>query len=181
MNIRNHIFVVNAVIHDVVRKKSSKSIDIMKLDYKQMFDSECLYECLNNLYEAGVKDDIFALIYEANRVNNVAVQTPHGISRRDKFEGILMQGDVLTPLISSLQIDTMEKECLDQQKHLFYFRDSVPIGPMGMVDELLTISESGVKTSLMNQYINFKTGSKRLQFGTSKCEKCTLETLINPL
>ena len=51
----------------------------MILDYKQMFDSECLFECMNDLYEAGVKDDIFALIYEANRVNRVAVQTPNGL------------------------------------------------------------------------------------------------------
>ena len=69
MNIRNHIFVVNSILHDVLRKKSNKSIDIMVLDYKQMFDSECLFECMNDLYEAGMKDDIFALIYEANRIN----------------------------------------------------------------------------------------------------------------
>ena len=69
MNIRNHIFVVNSILHDVLRKKSNKSIDIMVLDYKQMLDSECLFECMNDLYEAGMKDDIFALIYEANRIN----------------------------------------------------------------------------------------------------------------
>ena len=79
-NIRNHIFVVNSVFHDVLRKKSNKSIDVMVLDYKQMFDSECLYECMNDLYEAGVIDDKFALIYEANRTNQVAVQTPIGLS-----------------------------------------------------------------------------------------------------
>ena len=55
-NIRNHIFVVNSVIHDVLSKKSNKPIDIMVMDYKQMFDSECLFECLNDLYEAGVTD-----------------------------------------------------------------------------------------------------------------------------
>ena len=97
--------------------------------------------------------------------------TPHGLSRREYFDEIVMQGDVLAPLISSLQVDTMGKECFDEQKHLFFFRDSVPIAPLGMVDDLLTISECGVKTNLMNQYINFKTGSKRLQFGTSKCVK----------
>ena len=47
----------------------------------------------------------------------------------------------------------------------------MPIGPLGMVDDLLTISECGYKTNLVNQYINFKTGTKRLQFGTSKCIK----------
>ena len=136
-----------------------------------MFDSECLFECLNDLYEAGVKDDIFSLIYEANRRNNVAVMTPHGLSRREHFDEIVMQGDVLAPLISSLQVDTMGKECFEDKKHLYYFKDIVPIGPLGMVDDLLTISECGYKTNLLNQFINFKTGTKRLQFGTSKCIK----------
>ena len=170
-NIRNHIFVVNSVIHDILNKKSNKQIDITVLDYKQMFDSECLFECMNDLYEAGVKDDMFSLIYESNRINNVAVQTPHGLSRREVFEEIVMQGDVLAPLISSLQVDTFGKECMEEKKHLFYYKDTVPIGPLGMVDDLLTISECGVNTTLMNQYINFKTATKRLQFGTAKCIK----------
>ena len=42
-NIRNHIFIVNSIIHDVLRKKNNKPVDIMVLDYKQMFDCECLY------------------------------------------------------------------------------------------------------------------------------------------
>ena len=108
-NIRNHIFIVNSIFHDVLSKKSNTPIDIMVLDYKQMFDSECLFQCMNDLYEAGVNDDIFALIFEANRENLVAVNTPHGISRREKIEQIVMQGDVLAPLISSLQVDTIGK------------------------------------------------------------------------
>ena len=45
-NIRNHIFIVNSIIHDVLSAKYKDPIDIMVLDYKQMFDSECLYECM---------------------------------------------------------------------------------------------------------------------------------------
>ena len=126
---------------------------------------------MDDLFEVGVKDDIFALIYEANRVNRVAVQTPNGLSRREEFREIVMQGDVLAPLISSLQVDTMGKECYEEKKHLFLCKNIVPISPLGMVDDLLTISECGYKTNLMNQYINMKTGCKRLQFGTSKCIK----------
>ena len=66
-NICNHIFVVNSIFHDVLKKKSNKPIDIMVLDYKQMFDSECLFECMNDVYEAGVNDDVFALLAEANK------------------------------------------------------------------------------------------------------------------
>ena len=170
-NIRNHIFVVNCILHDVLSKKSNEPIDIMVLDYKQMFDSECLFECMNDLYEAGIDDNIFNLIYEANRENYVAVKTPNGLSRREIFKKIVMQGDVLAPLLSSLQVDTMGKECLMEEKHLYYYKKLVPIPPLGLVDDLFTISTCGYKTSMMNQFINSKTAMKRLQFGTSKCIK----------
>ena len=170
-NIRNHIFVVNSIIHDVLSKKSNEPIDIMVLDYKQMFDSECLFECMNDVFEAGVDDDYFCLMYEANKENFVAVQTPNGLSRREPFNEIVMQGDVLAPLISSLQVDTMGKECLVEAKHLFYYKDKVPVPPLGLVDDLFTISYCGYKTKLMNKYINTKTAMKKLQFGTSKCMK----------
>ena len=123
----------------------------MVLDYKQVFDSECLFECMNDVYEAGVTDDTFALMYEANRENFVAVRTPNGLSRREIFPEIVMQGDVMAPLISSLQVDTMGKECLEEQKHLYFYKDTVPIPPLGMVDDLFTISTCGYKTTMMNQ------------------------------
>ena len=178
-NIRNHIFIVNSIIHDVLSKKSKEPVDIMVLDYKQMFDSECLFECMNDLYEAGVTDDMFALIYEANRENFVAVNTPNGLSKRVTFKEIVMQGDVLAPLISSLQVDTMGKECLEDGKHLYYYKDSVPIPPLGLVDDLFTISTCGYKTTKMNTFINSKTAMKRLQFGASKCIKLHIGKTCN--
>ena len=170
-NIRNHIFVVNSIIHDVLSKQSKDPIDIMVLDYKQMFDSECLYECMNDLYEAGVCDDIFSLLFEANRENFVAVQTPNGLTKREAFKEIVMQGDVLAPLISSLQVDTMGKECLQDGKHLYFYKDKVPIPPLGLVDDLFTVSKCGYETTKINQFIRSKTAMKKLQFGTKKCIK----------
>ena len=74
-----------------------------------MFVSECLFEGMNGLYEAGVDDDKFSLFSEANRENLVAVQTPNGLSRSEPINEIVMQGDVLAPLISSLQVDAIGK------------------------------------------------------------------------
>ena len=101
----------------------------------------------------------------------MAVQTPNGLSRRETFKEIVMQGDVLAPLISSLQVDTMGKECLEEEKNLFYFKNIVPIPLLGLVDDVFAISACGYKTEKMNQYINHKTALKKLQFGTSKCVK----------
>ena len=91
--------------------------------------------------------------------NNIAVST------------IVMHGDVLAPLISSLQVDTIGKECLLESKHLYYYKGKVPIPPLGLVDDLFTISTCGFKTSMLNNFINSKTAMKRLQFGTEKCIK----------
>ena len=150
-NVRNHIFIVNTIIHDVLSKKSNKPIDIMVLDYKQMLDSECLYECMNDVYEAGVVDEKFVLLYELNRENFLAVQTPNGLSKRECVKEIVMQGDVLAPIISSLQVDTMGKECLEEGKHLYYYKSILPIPPLGLVDDLFTISTCGYKTTMLNQ------------------------------
>ena len=90
-NIRNHIFVANSIIHDVLSKKSKHPIDVMVLDCKQMFDSEYLFECMNDVFEAGVDDNIFAQLYEANRENFVALNTPHVISKREVFKDVVMQ------------------------------------------------------------------------------------------
>ena len=73
-NIQNHIFVINGIINEAIKNK--KDIDIQILDYRQCFDGMWLDECINDLYEAGITDDSLALIYEANKNNQVAVKTP---------------------------------------------------------------------------------------------------------
>ena len=61
-------------------------------DLSKCFDALWLEECCNNLYEAGVVDDKLALIYEGNRVNQVAIRTPAGLSERAVIEQIVTQG-----------------------------------------------------------------------------------------
>ena len=39
----------------------------------------------------------------------------------------------------------------------------------GVVDDLITVSESGYKSVKMNSFINAKTAIKKLQFGPDKC------------
>ena len=64
--IRNCIFVVNGIIHEVLSSKKKTGIDIQIMDYKQCFDAMWLQETMNDLFEAGVQDDQLALLYEAN-------------------------------------------------------------------------------------------------------------------
>ena len=70
-----------------------------------MFDAEEVSVCLNAFYDAGVTDDIFTLLYEANKTNVICVKTPNGVTEKTTLSERIMQGDVLSPLMSSNMVD----------------------------------------------------------------------------
>ena len=77
-SVRNHLFILNSIISDVSSSKRKHPIDLNIMDFKQMFDSEELEICMNSLYEANIQNDLFALIYQANKTNFFSVKTPGG-------------------------------------------------------------------------------------------------------
>ena len=105
-NVRNHIWIVNGVIVDVLSTKKKRPIDIQIFDYKQCFDSLWLQECLNDMYENGVKDDKLALLYNINTHVKIAVKTPVGKTRRGSIHNVITRGDVFGPILCSNQVDT---------------------------------------------------------------------------
>ena len=118
-NIRNHIWIINGIITDVLSSKSKIPVDVKIYDYKQCFDGLWLQECLNDFYEAGLRDDKFALLYDVNRSVNIAVKTPVGITTRNSIYNVITQGDVISPLFCSKQVDTFDEECLKENKYTY--------------------------------------------------------------
>ena len=166
-NIRNHIWIVNGIISDVLSSKKNIPIDIGIYDYRQCFDSLWLKECMNDLYTAGLDDDRFALLYNINSDVNISVKTPVGKTERQNIQNVITQGDVFGPIFCSKQVDTFGQECLEKSKHTYLYRGEVEIPPLSMVDDLLCISKCGIDTAMMHAYISLKTDSKKLQFGAS--------------
>ena len=132
-------------------------------------------ECVNDLWEAGIQDDHLALIYEINKKVNVSVKTPFGLTERKQIERVIMQGEVFGPLCCSVQVDTFGKECIQKNKFLYQYKETVGIPPLSMVDDLLLISTCGLNSVLINGFINCKTNVKKLQFGVKNATKCMLE------
>ena len=83
-----------------------------------MFNSEELFVTLNSLYEAVITNDILPLIYEANKLNHIAVKTPGGLTERKDITNKIMQGDILGPLVSSKMVDKHKKGHLKQGKFI---------------------------------------------------------------
>ena len=167
--IQDHLFVINGVIFEHARKRGKKPLTIGIYDYRLCFDSMWQEEVINDLFEAGIQDNKLALLYKINKTNRVAVKAADGLSERKEIKNVICQGDPWGSLECALQVDSFGKESLKQELHPYKYKEEVEIPALGVVDDIITISESGPKAAMMNSFINAKTALKKLHFGPDKC------------
>ena len=66
-------------------------------------------------------------------------------------------------------VENFGKESIKSELEPYKYKNEITIPLLGMVDDILIISDSGYKSQRLNGYINAKTAIKRLQFGPDKC------------
>ena len=88
------------------------------------------------MYDAGVNDDTLALLYQANTEVHMAVKTP------------------------AVQVDNIGQESM-KAGHFYLYKDILPIGFLGLVDDIVGITEAGHKALQLNTFINQKTAAKK--------------------
>ena len=172
-NIRNHLFIVYGVINSVSNGESPP-VDIQLYDLKQCFDAMWLEESMNNLLDTIPEsewDDKLGLVYQNNVTNLVSVKTPFGLTDRTTIERIVTQGGVWGPIQCSNQIDTIGKECLDRNIHLYTYKNMVKIMPLSMIDDILGFALCGIDSTKLNTFINCKIEMLKLGFSTPKCKQ----------
>ena len=134
-----------------------------------MFDSINLEEAISDIFDVGVDDDSICLIYKANSEIQMAVKTPSGLTDRQTVDNIVLQGDTWGSILASVQVDSIGKE-VEEAGLGYKYKDSLPISLLGLVDDIIGVTEAGYKAAQMNEMINLKTAEKCLQFGVSKCK-----------
>ena len=72
---------INAITNSV-KKGSEEAVDICAYDVDKCFDSLWTFECINDLYDSGLKNDKLTLLFEMNKSAQVAIKTSHGITER---------------------------------------------------------------------------------------------------
>ena len=167
-SIRNHLFVIYSAINSAM-KKESPPIDIHMYDLWKCFDGLWLEECCNDLFEAGVHDDKLAMIYEGNRINKMAINTPLGLTERIIVERVVTQGGVTGPVCCATQTDCIGKDSLKRKENLYMYKGCVGIPALAMIDDIAKISLCGIESVKDNAYINSKFELKKMLLNGSKC------------
>ena len=128
-NIRDNLFVIYAVINKAIKNK--KAVEIQFYDLSNCFDSMWAAETMNDIYDAGIKDDKFALVSLLNEKCKVTVKTPVGETESFLLGNIEMQGTVTAPLKCSVQIDTLGRDCYRSGRGLYQYRGACTVPPLG--------------------------------------------------
>ena len=165
---KSNIWIINGIINETLKNKNKKPIILQIYDYAQMFDSINLEEALSDIFEYGLDDDNLPLIHKANNKVYMAVKTSAGLTDRDIIENSVLQGDTFGSLLASVQVDTIAKE-IEKAGVGYNYKEELPINILGLVDDMIGVTEAGYKAQIMNTILNFKSAEKGLQFGNRKC------------
>ena len=84
---------------------------------------------------------------------------------------VVVQGGVWGPVQCSVSIDKIGKDALerendqnDKQKYAFMYKITVPIPPLGMIDDLAVISKCGSASLISNAIVTSKIEMKKLEY-----------------
>ena len=165
-NIRDNIFVINAITNEAVKKKK-EGIDIQIFDAYKCFDKLWTKECFNDIYECGFTNDKLPLLFAENVNAQVAVKTATGTTRRTTINEVVMQGTVWGSLMCTSSMDKLGKLSYKAPQNLYKYKD-VPIPPLGMVDDIICVT-SVEQTANMNKTINTFIEKKKLKLSETKC------------
>ena len=146
---KSNIWIINGIIHETLKNKNKKPIVLQIYDYAQMFDSVNLEEAISDIYDYGLNDDNLSLILKANQTVYMAVKTPGGLTDRVMIENSVLQGDTFGSLLASVQVDAIAKE-VEKAGIGYNYKEELPINILGLVDDLIGVTEAGFKTQIMN-------------------------------
>ena len=169
-NIRDNIFVLNAVLNNQ-KKKGGEALDIQIYDVEQCFDSLWLKEVIAALYEAGLQNDKLPLLFLENKTAQVAVKTPGGLSERISIHDLIMQGSVWGSICCVVLMDKLGKHAYKNKELLYYYKGLVGCPPLQMVDDILGLQNCLAQSKQLNTVVNTFMELEKLTLSKTKCHK----------
>ena len=134
-----------------------------------MFDGLNLPFVCADLYSNGVTDDKLKLLLYITSHNRARVRTLVGKTEMFELNENVFQGGPWGPIMAACQTNFITKRYFENHMQCYTYRDSIEIGPLTMLDDLLAISYAGPKAEIMAAFINIETRLNNYQFSQKKC------------
>ena len=104
---QEHLFEMRSVIELYIL--CGKALILQLYDISNFFDREMLMDCMDALYNNGIKGKLYRLFYEMNRNTRIKVRTAVGTSSSEETGEGVGQGTLDGAIISACSIDNTEQ------------------------------------------------------------------------
>ena len=138
-----------------------------------------LTECINNLYEAGNRNDRLCLLYMSNKYTQIVIKTSSGKTKQIHIKDKVMQERVWGGLICTTSMDKLCKLVHSDDKLLYKYKGRVDVPPLEMVDDIITVSKCGTTAVAHNQTGNTFIELKKLKLSEGKGSQIHVGKLVN--
>ena len=165
---KDHLFVINGIINERIKRRSTEGIDIVFYNICQAFDSLWAERTLLDVFKNGVNDNMLNLLHEGTKSVDIRVKTPMGETEVKTIQDIILQGESFSSLLCTSSVDLMSQESTGP---VFKYRRKLEIPKLSFVDDLADIQICGKDTILMNRYTVEEVEKRRLQFAAHKCKR----------
>ena len=82
---------------------------------------------------------------------------------------LLLQGSVFRPIKCCVQIDTLGRDCLAEDKCLYNYKNIISVPPLALIDDIISVTKCNVDAIESNTVVNMKIESKKLRLSKEKC------------
>ena len=148
---------MNAIINETVKNKEAEPLSLQVMDVHQMFDSLRMDKTILNLFKNGFDSSELLVIRNANMEVIMAVKNCDDISEESKNYNVILQGDTLAPLISTIEMDQVARDWIkngEEERSVYKYRGKINISSLGMIDDSITISKAGFQSTKINSFMN---------------------------
>ena len=128
------------------------------------FDSLWLEDCINSLWDLGVRDDALCLIYLMNIKGTVTIKTPFGDTDSLFLSNFVKQGTVPGPVLNNCSLNKLSTDSIG------YNFGSVQLKSVEFVDDLADPNRDKPSAQESNAVLQAIQHEKRLTFSAEKCE-----------
>ena len=162
---QEHIFAIKSVMS--LSELYDKPIILNLYDISKFFDSECLSDCMNELYKSNLKGKLYRLIYQLNKETIVQVNTPVGMTEQVSTGEGVGQGTIDGAVISAVNLDKGIQDFFASSEEEMEY-GGLKLGPIIFQDDVARLA-SGVKSAQAgNDRLECLAETKLLHFNSEK-------------
>ena len=144
-----------------------KAVIVQLYDIQKFFDREMLRDCMDALYNCGVRGKLYRLIFEMNRQNNIRVRTGVGTSDAQETGEGVGQGTLDGALLSAGSIDFTVNKFFSKSSYEISY-GSINLQPLLYQDDLFRLCLDPFSAQIGNTFMDNVMESKLLDFNLDK-------------